>query len=187
MGDIQLDLLFFINNQLQNPFLDMVVPIIYSITDVRVIFTLIILVLIGSRIFKNNKITKIALYCLAAYGFSIVLIMISETFYPSPRPFIAYEAIRLVVHDNGFYSFPSGHFGISTTVLTVIILTADKHKRELIVLSLTYLLILSFVVIYGGVHYPIDVIGGGIIGILSAEIVVHILENYLGTKLLFKP
>ena len=40
MGDIQLDLLFFINNQLQNPFLDMVVPIIYSITDVRVIFYL---------------------------------------------------------------------------------------------------------------------------------------------------
>ena len=187
MGDIQLDLLFFINNQLQNPFLDMVVPIIYSITDARVIFTLIILVLIGSRIFKNNKITKIALYCLAAYCLSIVLILISKTFYPSPRPFIAYEAIRLVVHDNGFYSFPSGHFGISTTVLTVIILVADKHKRELIVLSLIYLLILSFVVIYGGVHYPIDVIGGGIIGIISAEIVVHILENYLGTKLLFKP
>ena len=86
-----------------------------------------------------------------------------------------------------FILFPSGHFGISTTVLTVIILMADKHKRELIVLSLTYLLILSFVVIYGGVHYPIDVIGGGIIGIISAEIVVHILENYLGTKLLFKP
>lgn len=162
-------------------------PAIYSITDVRVIFTLIILVLIGSRIFKNNKITKIALYCLAAYCLSIVLIMISKTFYPSPRPFIAYESIRLVVHDNGFYSFPSGHFGISTTVLTVIILTVDKHKRELIVLSLTYLPILSFVVIYGGVHYPIDVIGGGIIGIISAEIVVHILENYLGTKLLFKP
>ena len=86
-----------------------------------------------------------------------------------------------------FILFPSGHFGISTTVLTVIILMADKHKRELIVLSLTYLLILSFVVIYGGVHYPIDVIGGGIIGIISAKIVVRILENYLGTKLLFKP
>lgn len=126
------------------------------------------MVLIGSRIFKNNKITKIALYCLAAYYLSIVLIMISKTFYPSPRPFIGYEAIRLVVHDNGFYSFPSGHFGISTTVLTVIILIADKYKRELIVISLTDLLILSFVNIYGGVHYPIDVIGGGIIGIMSA-------------------
>lgn len=111
MGNMQMDLLYFINNGLQNPFLDIVVPIIYSITDVRVIFALIILVLIGSLILKKNRITKIALYCLAAYCLSIVLIMISKTFYPSPRPFIAYESIRLAVHDNGFYSFPSGHFG----------------------------------------------------------------------------
>ena len=111
MVNMQMELLYFINNGLQNLFLDMVVPVIYSITDVRVIFTLIILVLIGSLILKKNRITKIALYCLAAYCLSIVLIMISKTFYPSPRPFIAYESIRLAVHDNGFYSFPSGHFG----------------------------------------------------------------------------
>lgn len=73
--------------------------------------------------------------------------------------------------------------GISTTILSVIILTADKYKRELIVLSIIYLLILSFVVFYGGVHYPIDVIGGGIIGLISALIVVHVLENYFKDKL----
>ncbi|MEE0925499.1 MAG: hypothetical protein U0L35_07365 [Methanobrevibacter sp.] len=73
--------------------------------------------------------------------------------------------------------------GISTTILSVIILTADKYKRELIVLSIIYLLILSFVVFYGGVHYPIDVIGEGIIGIISALIVVHVLENYFKDKL----
>jgi len=73
--------------------------------------------------------------------------------------------------------------GISTTILSVIILTADKYKRELIVLSIIYLLILSFVVFYGGVHHPIDVIGGGIIGIISALIVVHVLENYFKDKL----
>jgi len=73
--------------------------------------------------------------------------------------------------------------GISTTILSVIILTADKYKRELIVLSIIYLLILSFVVFYGGVHYPIGVIGGGIIGIISALIVVHVLENYFKDKL----
>ncbi len=37
MVNMQMELLYFINNGLQNPFLDIVVPIIYSITDVRVI------------------------------------------------------------------------------------------------------------------------------------------------------
>ena len=82
-----------------------------------------------------------------------------------------------------FILFRQAISGISTTILSVIILTADKYKRELIVLSIIYLLILSFVVFYGGVHYPIDVIGGGIIGLISALIVVHVLENYFKDKL----
>ena len=56
MGNIQIDLLYFINNGLQNPILDKIVPIIYSITDVRVIFALIILFLIGSKILKKEGI-----------------------------------------------------------------------------------------------------------------------------------
>lgn len=87
MGNMQMELLYFINNGLQNPFLDIVVPIIYSITDVRVIFALIILVLIGSLILKKNRITKIVLYCLAAYCLSIVLIMISKNFLSKSQTF----------------------------------------------------------------------------------------------------
>ena len=179
MGNIQIDLLYFINNGLQNPILDKIVPIIYSITDVRVIFALIILVLIGSKILKKDKVFKIACLCFAAYCISIVFIMVSKSFYPSIRPFIALEGIRLTVHDNGFYSFPSGHFGISMTVLSVILLTADKYKHELLALSAIYLLILSFVVLYGGVHYPVDILGGGIIGFISAFIVVRLCGNYI--------
>lgn len=179
MGNIQIDLLYFINNGLQNPILDTLTSAIYTITDVRVIFALIMLVLIGSWIMKKDKINEIALMCLIAYCFSIVLIMISKTFYPSTRPFIALEGIRLVVHDNGFYSFPSGHIGISATVVSVIILATEKYKRDLLALSVVYILILSFVVLYGGVHYPIDVIAGIIIGIISGAVVVRVLKDYL--------
>lgn len=179
MGNIQIDLLYFINNGLQNPFLDWIVPIIYSITDVRVILAIILLVLISSLILKKDKINNIAILCLAAYCFSIVFIMISKTFYPSPRPFLALEGIRLAVHDNGFYSFPSGHFAISTVVVSVILMRVDEYKKELFALSVLYLLILAFVVMYGGVHYPIDVLGGGIIGFLSAFIIAHCLGDYI--------
>ena len=179
MGNIQIDLLYFINNGLQNSILDAVVPIIYSFTDVRVMLSLILLALFFSWILKKDKINEIAILCLFAYCLTIAFTMVSKTFYPSTRPFIALEGVRLVVHDNGFYSFPSGHFAISSAIVSVILLKAENHKHELLLLSILYLLILAFVVIYGGVHYPIDVIGGGIIGVVAAVIVVRYQKAFM--------
>lgn len=170
-----MDLLYFINVGLQNPILDRIVPIIYTFADLRVVFTLLVLALICSRIFKKDKINKIAILCIIAFLFSSVFIFLSKTFYPSTRPFIAFDWIRLTVHDNGFYSFPSGHFAIATMVLSIILMNVDKYKKELFAISIFYLMILAFVVMYGGVHYPIDVIGGGIIGLLSAIVTVRYL------------
>ena len=179
MGNIQIDLLYFINNGLQNSILDAVVPIIYSFTDVRVMLSLILLALFFSWMLKKDKINEIAILCLFAYCLTIAFTMVSKTFYPSTRPFIALEGVRLVVHDNGFYSFPSGHFAISSAIVSVILMKAENHKHELSLLSILYLLILAFVVIYGGVHYPIDVIGGGIIGVVAAVIVVRYQKAFM--------
>ena len=65
---------------------------------------------------------------------------------------------------------------------------AENHRHELLAISILYLLILAFVVIYGGVHYPIDVIGGGIIGVVAAAIVVRYQKVIVDRlKGLFKP
>ena len=178
MSNIQMDLLYFINIGLQNPFFDSIVPIIYSLTDVRVMLALIILLIMASWLLKKEKLNKIAILMLIAFGLSSVFIFTSKIFYPSTRPFLAFESIRLTVHDNGFYSFPSGHFCIATTLLSVVLLKVEKYRRELFALSFLYLLILAFVVMYGGVHYPIDIIGGGILGIVSAVIVIRYLDGF---------
>ena len=114
--------------------------------------------------------------CIIAFFVSSAFILMSKTFYPSPRPFMVLEGIRLAVNDNGFYSFPSGHFSVTVTVLSIIMMKVKKYRRKLFVLAIAYLLILSFVVMYGGVHYPIDVIGGGTIGLVSAVITVRYLD-----------
>ena len=175
MSNIQVSIMYFINNGLQYPFLDWIVPIIYSFADVRVMLTLLILVFIASRVLMKEKINKIAMLCIIAFGLASVFILSSKIFYPSTRPFVAFEWIRLTVNDNGFYSFPSGHFAIATMILSIILMNVDKYKKELFALSILYLLTLAFVVIYGGVHYPIDVLGGFIIGVLSAIVTVRYL------------
>ncbi|MBI5356003.1 phosphatase PAP2 family protein [Candidatus Collierbacteria bacterium] len=67
------------------------------------------------------------------------------------------------------FSFPSGH-ALGATMVAVI--TSLIYRRKLIVAStwITAILIaISRVVV--GVHSPIDVIGGGIIGVISGLIV----------------
>ena len=62
MGNIQIDLLYFINNGMQNPFLDKIVPILYAMADVRVIYALTILIFIVSWKLKKDKIKKNSIF-----------------------------------------------------------------------------------------------------------------------------
>ena len=175
MSNIQVDLIYFLNNGLQNPFLDWIVPVIYSITDIKIVFAIIILALIGSWALKKDKVGKVAIICILGFVLTCIIAFILKKFYPSIRPINALEGIRMIIHDDGFYSFPSGHFAISTMTLSVILMNVEKHRTAWLTVAIIYLLVLAFVLIYGGIHYPTDIITGGIIGVVSAAIAVYYL------------
>ena len=40
----------------------------------------------------------------------------------------------------------------------------------LIILSLIYMVIVIFSLLYAGVHYPIDLVVGGVVGVVSAVV-----------------
>lgn len=44
-------------------------------------------------------------------------------------------------------------------------------------LTLFYAILIAFSRIYIGVHYPIDVVGGGIVGIFSAYVILKFENN----------
>lgn len=185
MSDILIDLLYFINNGLQNPILDNFCRAIYFIADVKVTLAIIILAILLSWILKKEKICRIAMLCLIAYVVSTLLFGPLKTLYPVPRPFVALEGIRLAVDNNGFYSFPSGHVAVIVSVLSVVVMKADEYRRELLVLTVLYVGIVAFVVMYGGVHYPCDVIGGLIVGLVSAAVSLRYLDFAVGYVMAF--
>ncbi len=82
-----------------------------------------------------------------------------KDFFAVPRPYLVNGTNPLAGHFSGG-SFPSNHTAAAFAVSVSIFLHKHKWGIPLIILSL----IIGISRILGGVHYPLDIIGGIIIG-----------------------
>jgi membrane-associated phospholipid phosphatase len=73
------------------------------------------------------------------------------------------------------YSFPSGHAQTTTTFLGYVALRVKR--RWLYIFASLFVVLVSFSRIYLGVHYPIDVIGGLVIGLVLLGLYQFALAN----------
>jgi undecaprenyl-diphosphatase len=147
----------------------------------------------------------IALACLLAYLINLTI----EQFIFEPRPFISHHVHLLVTHTNDG-SFPSDHTAWSFAVVGMMLfalpallrLSWQKRLeakrggekgpllRPLILICLAVLLAgtIGLARIFVGVHYPGDILGGAISGLLAAAVITiarrHLLQR--PTNALFK-
>lgn len=82
-----------------------------------------------------------------------------KDFFAIPRPYIANSFTPLVAHSSDG-SFPSNHTASAFSISVSIFLHKHKWGIPLIILSLA----IGISRILGGVHYPLDILGGIIIG-----------------------
>ncbi len=78
------------------------------------------------------------------------------------------SSVRSLVPCGSGYSFPSSHAANHFAAATFLSLTLAKRWRWLRPASLTWAACISFAQIYVGVHFPIDVLAGGLLGALCA-------------------
>jgi membrane-associated phospholipid phosphatase len=84
-----------------------------------------------------------------------------------PRPFqFAPDIITPVVEAVGF-GFPSGHVGLSMAIWGFVALWAARRWGY--AMLAIYVLVMAWARMYAGVHFPQDVIGGFIIGLIVAS------------------
>lgn len=81
--------------------------------------------------------------------------------------------IRLVVDScGGQYGFVSSHAANSFSIM--ILVSRAFNNRKALVIMAVWASIVSYSRIYIGVHYPLDVICGGILGVLSGLLVWNV-------------
>jgi undecaprenyl-diphosphatase len=81
-----------------------------------------------------------------------------------PRPPLRYPEPKTLVPVPHDASFPSGHAATSFAAATMLSLAFPKFAPVLLLLASA----VAFSRVYVGVHYPLDVIGGAVLGALIA-------------------
>jgi undecaprenyl-diphosphatase len=113
-------------------------------------------------------------YCVAALAGLVARFGVAEAIrfiYHRPRPFVGLHVSHLLTDTS--HSFPSGHtiflFALATVLLFV-------HRR----LGYFFLgagLVVGLARVAGGVHYPSDIAGGAVLGVITGLLVYALWRN----------
>ena len=163
--EIDKQMMVFLNKTISNPIFDFMMPIITN-QNFLVFFGLILIGYLAYYGGKRGRIT-IALLLIAA-GFSdAICFQVIKPWAGRIRPSHEfYEYINLLVSKGGKYSFPSNHAANSFAFATVLSYFYDKNKTFLYIIAS----IIAFSRVYVGVHYPLDIVFGAIIGYIISWI-----------------
>ena len=175
--EIDKKLMIFLNKTLSNPIFDILMPIITN-QNFLTIIGVVLIIYLGFYAGKRGKITLIALIFAAGISDAICA-QIIKPWVGRIRPsheFIEY--INLLVSKGGKWSFPSNHAANSFAFATVLSYFYDKNKT--IIFSIAS--VIAFSRVYVGVHYPLDIIFGSLLGytvswiILSVWVIIKMRE-----------
>lgn len=159
----------FIQNNIQNPFLDSLFPIITFLGDKGMIWILISLFLLSSKRYRKTGLMVISALILATIlGEGLLKNLIQR-----PRPFIDYPMFELIILPPSGYSFPSGHTTSSFAAAGILSKNFKKFQTIFWVLAFA----ISFSRLYLLVHYPSDIIVGILVGLLCSLIILEIAKK----------
>lgn len=132
------------------------------------VFILFIFFLKDSKKYKPILIKSL----LAAIFSRFIVTEIIRFFWERPRPFVE-NSVNLLLEHSASPSFPSGHaaffFGFSAMVYF--------HDKKTGIMFLIASFFVSIFRVYGGIHWPSDILAGALIGIISAYFINKIFSK----------
>lgn len=155
---------------IHTPRLDKTLAFITSLGNAGIIWIVLAVVLL-----ILPKTRKAGIIVAAALLMDLILCnLILKNLVARVRPYDVNTAIAILIKKPLDFSFPSGHTAASFAAMTALFLA--KMKKAWIA-ALVLAVLIAFSRLYFYVHYPTDVLGGAIVGILSGIIGYAIVEK----------
>lgn len=159
----------FFNRSIQNPVFDVLMPLITDLNKQKIVLVIVVVLLILALV-KGGKRGR---YAVAGLVLGILLSdQMNSTIFKfileRPRPCHALADVHLLVGCGSGYSFPSSH---AVNNLCGAVILAFFFPRAAVWLF-SFAGVVCFSRVYVGVHYPSDVLGGAVIGIVCGLIII---------------
>ena len=168
-------LFYTINGGMGNSVFNFVMPILTNFGSLITWSMVCVLIFI----FRGQYGKKAAILGLSALFLSSAAVLVLKYLVAEPRPFLVLNHVHLLTVEND-YSFPSGHAAASFAGAVAIgkkySFSIKGKSYRLIYPLIAFATTIAFSRVYIGVHYPLDVISGAIIGTLFALGVIR-FEN----------
>ena len=175
--NIELSILDWIQT-LHTPFLDKIMVFITRLGDAGIIWIMLsIVLLLIPKTRKSGAVMVVALVVDVLLCNIVLKNLVART-----RPYDVNTGVHLLVAKLHDYSFPSGHTAASFTAVVALSFAGEKRAWKA---ALVLACLIAFSRMYLYVHYPTDVLGGVLVGILAGYggyRVVKALEQYKKEK-----
>lgn len=110
---------------------------------------------------------------LAAIVSRFVITNIIRFFVQRPRPF-AENHVNFILPQSIESSFPSGHAAFYFAIVTVVYL----HDKKLGILFFVGSFLMGIARVFGGVHWPSDILAGAAVGVFSGWLIFYFSKKF---------
>lgn len=174
LNTIDFNLLIQVHNATHNNVFDRIIPWISNLGNLGLVWFLI-----STLLLINKKYRRVGILCIVAIILTaIVGEGILKNLFQRPRPFNEVPTMQLLISKPLSYSFPSGHTASSFAAAYVI----SKEIKKLTIPILLLASSIAFSRIYMFVHYPSDILGGIILGVICAKFTLQFFYRFYPKK-----
>jgi len=172
-----------LNNQWTNPVFDILLPYFRNSVFWAPLY-IFILAFIAINFGKKGLWWSVVFLCTVAITDLMGARIFKEVFHryrPCQDPDFMFHVRLLLKECSGSFSFVSNHAANHFGIATFALLTFRGIFKKWMYLAYVWAFFIGYAQVYVGVHYPLDVLGGAVLGVLTGALTAWVFHKKWGT------